>query len=65
LWSERFAPNLQRRFVAAADPPYYLADEQRQPVFELSLSGVTTWEGRPALDGGRRQLRANRVISQI
>jgi hypothetical protein len=47
LWSERFAPNLQRRFVAAADPPDYLADEQREPVFELSLSGVTTWEGVP------------------
>jgi|ERR1700732_5033441 hypothetical protein len=28
LWSERFAPNLQRRFVATSDSPYYLADEQ-------------------------------------
>jgi hypothetical protein len=27
LWSERFAPNLQRRFVATAQSPYYLADE--------------------------------------
>ena len=35
LWSERFAPNLQRRFVATADSPYYLADEQTEPVFEL------------------------------
>jgi hypothetical protein len=53
LWSERFAPNLQRCFVATADSPYYLADEQTESVFELSLSGVTTWEGRPALTQGR------------
>jgi hypothetical protein len=53
LWSERFAPNLQRRFVATADSPYYIADEQTESVFELSLSGVTTWEGRPALTQGR------------
>jgi hypothetical protein len=53
LWSERFAPNLQRRFVPTADSPYYLADEQTESVFELSLSGVTTWEGRPALTQGR------------
>jgi hypothetical protein len=53
LWSQRFAPNLQRRYVATADPPYYLADEQAESVFELSLSGVTTWEGRSALTQGR------------
>jgi hypothetical protein len=53
LWSERLAPSLQRRFVAAADSPYYLADEQTESVFELSLSGVTKWEGRPALTQGR------------
>lgn len=41
LWNQRFAPNLQRRFVATADPPYYLADGQTES--ELSLSGVTTW----------------------
>lgn len=53
LWSQRFAPNLQRRYVARADSPYYLADEQTESVFELSLSGVTTWGGRPALTQGR------------
>jgi hypothetical protein len=53
VWSERFAPNLQRRFVARANSPYYLADEQTESVFELSLSGVTTWQGRPALTQGR------------
>lgn len=53
LWSQRFAPNLQRRYVARADSPYYLADEQTESVFELSLSGVTTWEGQPALTQGR------------
>ena len=53
LWSERFAPDLQRRFVATADSPYFLADEQTESVLELSLSAVTTWEGRPALTQGR------------
>jgi len=53
LWSERFAPNLQRAYVANAQPPYYRIDEQTEPVFELSLSGITTWEGRPALTQGR------------
>lgn len=53
LWSERFAPNLQRGYVSNAQPPYYRIDEQTEPVFELSLSGLTTWEGRPALTQGR------------
>jgi len=39
--------------VANAQPPYYRIDEQTEPVFELSLSGITTWEGRPALTQGR------------
>jgi hypothetical protein len=53
LWSERFAPNLQRRFVATADSPYYVADEQTESVFQVSMSGITTWEGRPSLTQGR------------
>jgi hypothetical protein len=53
LWSERFAPNLQRGYVANASPPYYRIDEQTEPVYELGLSGLTTWEGRPALTQGR------------
>jgi|SRR5580700_2522358 hypothetical protein len=53
LWSKRFVPQLQRRYVAEAEPPYYLADEQRESVLELSLSGFTTWEARPALTQGR------------
>ncbi len=53
LWSERFAPNLQRGYVANAQPPYYCIDEQTEPVLELCLSGLTTWEGRPALTQGR------------
>ena len=52
LWSERFAPNLQARYIPA-QPPYYLVDEQTESVFELSLSVVTTWQGRPALTQGR------------
>jgi hypothetical protein len=48
LWSERFGPSLQWRYVAA-QPPYYRIDERTELVFELSLSGMTTWEGRPAL----------------
>jgi hypothetical protein len=53
LWSERFAPNLQRDYVARAQPPYYLVDERTEPVFELSLSALTVWEGRQALTQGR------------
>ncbi len=53
LWSKRFAPNLQRGYVANAQPPYYLIDEQTESVLELCLSGLTTWEGRPALTQGR------------
>jgi len=53
LWSERFAPNLQGRYIAKAQPPYYLVDEQEESVFELSLSCITTWQGRPALTQGR------------
>lgn len=52
LWSERFAPKLQRGFVNA-QPPYYRVDEQTESVLELSLSGLTTWEGQPALTQGR------------
>ena len=53
VWSDRFAPNLQREYVARAQPPYYLVNEQVEAVFELSLSGLTSWEGRPALTQGR------------
>src|SRR5690349_4491827 len=53
MWSERFAPNLQGRYIANAQPPYYLVDEQEESVFELSLSSMTTWQGRPALTHGR------------
>lgn len=52
LWSERFAPNLQGCYVPA-HPPYYCVDEQTESVFELSLSGKTTWQSRPALTQGR------------
>ena len=53
LWSNRFAPKLQRRYVAKAEPPYYVVDEQTELALELSLSGFTTWQGRPALTPGR------------
>jgi hypothetical protein len=52
LWSERFAPNLHGYYVPT-HPPYYRVDEQTEAVFELSLSGLTTWQGRPALTQGR------------
>jgi hypothetical protein len=32
LWSRRFAPTLKRRYIASANPPYYLADEQTEPI---------------------------------
>ena len=53
LWSERFAANVRRRYMAEAQPPYYLLDEQTESVFQLSLSGFTTWRSRPALTQGR------------
>lgn len=52
LWSESFAPKLQRGYVNA-QPPYYRVDEQTESVLELSLSALTTWEGQPALTQGR------------
>jgi len=33
LWSERFAPNLQGNYIAQAQPPFYLVDEQTESVF--------------------------------
>jgi hypothetical protein len=53
LWSRRFAPTLKRRYIAAANPPYYLADEQTEPILEFSISVLTKWEGIPALTQGR------------
>src|SRR6516165_5484524 len=53
LWSERFAPNLQREYIADAQPPYYVVEEQTESVLELSLSALTTWEGQPAMTQGR------------
>jgi hypothetical protein len=53
LWSERFSPNLQRGYVATAQPPYYRVNEQTESVLELSLSALTTWENQPALTQGR------------
>jgi hypothetical protein len=49
LWSKRFAPDLQRGFISKAQPPYYLVDEQTEPVFELLLSTLTMSERQPAL----------------
>jgi hypothetical protein len=53
LWSERLAPNLQRDYVAKADPPYYVLKEQTELALELSLSAKNTWDGRRALTQGR------------
>jgi hypothetical protein len=53
LWNRRFAPTLKRRHIAAADPPYYLADEQTEAILEFSISILTRWEGIPALTQGR------------
>lgn len=52
LWTERFAPNLNREYVAA-QPPYFLVRESTESVLELSLSGFTTWECQDALTQGR------------
>jgi hypothetical protein len=53
LWSERLVPNLQREYVAIAQPPYYRVNEQTEMVFELSLSALTTWQNQTALTQGR------------
>ena len=53
LWNRRFAPTLKHRYIAAADPPYYLADEQTEAILEFSISVLTRWEGIPALTQGR------------
>lgn len=53
LWSERFAANLQREYVAISQPPYYRVNEQTEMVFELSLSALTEWDNQPALTQGR------------
>jgi hypothetical protein len=53
LWSERFSPNLQRDYVATAQPPYYQVHEETESVLELSLSDLTKWDDRPALTQGR------------
>jgi len=53
LWSERLVPTLQRDYVAEAQPPYYFVNEQTESALQLSLSALTTWEGRPALTQGR------------
>lgn len=53
LWNRSFVPRLKRRYVSAADPPYYLADEQKEAILELSPSVLTEWQGVPALTQGR------------
>jgi hypothetical protein len=53
LWSERFALNPERDFIARAETPYFLMNEQTQPVLEFSLSTLTTWDAQPALTQGR------------
>jgi hypothetical protein len=53
LSNKRIAPSVQRRFIVGAKPPYYLLDEQAEPVLELSLSALTEWNGTPALTQGR------------
>ncbi len=53
LWDVQFAPSLERDYISTAEPPYYRIDEQAESVLELSLSGLTTWEGQPALTKGR------------
>jgi hypothetical protein len=53
LWNRRFAPALKRRYVSDASPPYYLAEEQTEPILEFSISVLTQWQGIPALTQGR------------
>lgn len=52
FWSERFAPELRRDFVAA-QPPYYLVHESSEAVLQTTLSAFMTWNGRRALRQGR------------
>ena len=53
LWSDRFAAGLQRDFVAAAQPPYYVIQESEESVLQLTLSASTTWQEQSALTQGR------------
>ena len=48
-----FCSQPTKAFRGGSRLPHYLADEQTESVFELSLSGLTTWEGRPSLTQGR------------
>lgn len=53
LWSERFAPDLHRKYVANAQPPYHVMDVFTESVLQLSLSRLTSWNGSEALTQGR------------
>ncbi len=53
IWNKRFSPVLQRDYVAQADPPYYLINEQSESVLDVSMSGFTSWRRRSALMQGR------------
>ena len=53
LWNKRFAPSLQRKFIAGAETSYYRIDEFTELVLQLSTSVLTQWQGRPALTQGR------------
>jgi hypothetical protein len=53
LWHKRFAPCLQRKFIASAETSYYRIDEDAEPVLQFSPSVLTEWQGRPALTQGR------------
>lgn len=53
FWSNRFASEVQRKYIANAEPPYHRVDEFSQAVLELDLPSFTTWEGQPALAQGR------------
>jgi hypothetical protein len=53
LWTDKFAPDLQRKYVARAQPPHHAVDVSAESVLELSLSALTSWNESEALTQGR------------
>jgi hypothetical protein len=53
LWNHNLAPQPQRGFIAQADPPSWLADEQTETILQLSMSALQEWNGSRALLQGR------------
>ncbi len=52
MWSDRLAPNLQRDFVANAQPPYYVLSEQTEAVLEFMAVRADDLAGQASTNSG-------------